>query len=97
MHIVRNDTFDATGTFLQGKITTNQEALRFAFGPPTYLDGDKTTTEWCVEIDGVLCTIYDWKQEDTPWGDYAWHIGGHSYKSVEAVESVLNICVGDFV
>jgi len=96
MNIVNSDQINATGTYLQGKVTTTQETLRFAFGDPTYvMGGDKTTTEWVLEIEGVVCTIYDWKLKDTPWSEYAWHVGGKDYRSVEAVQAVLDICMED--
>ena len=78
------------GTSLQGYVTTTYRTLKDAFGIPHIFDGDKTNVEWVLLIDGVLATIYDWKEDRVPHGEYQWHIGGHSTNAVELVQSVLD-------
>lgn len=69
-------------------------------GPDDY-GGDKTTCEWYVDRDGktlrnietsdmdkVLFSVYDWKEERTPRGQYCWHIGGH-FEDVDAIRKMI--------
>jgi hypothetical protein len=82
-----------SGTSYQGEIDTNYSRLVEVFGEPSYGPNEpgKVTCEWGLEIDGVLCTIYDWKEYDeTPMGDYEWHIGGDSQEAVRKVYEALN-------
>ena len=61
----------------------------------------KTTCEWGVDRDGntlridemsdmnkVLFTVYDWKVDETPRGQYCWHIGGRG-DEVDAIRKVI--------
>ena len=41
------------------------------------------------DYDTVQATIYDWKEVETPFGDYEWHVGGFSYDALELVERVI--------
>ena len=43
------------------------------------------------DFDYVTATIYDWKEQSTPMGQYRWHIGGNSHDAVEAVETALGV------
>jgi hypothetical protein len=84
-----------SGSSFQGEVTATYEELVEKFGEPNFgpdenSDG-KVTCEWGVEIDGVICTIYDWKvYGDTPRGYYDWHIGGYNKKAYEKVAGVMN-------
>jgi hypothetical protein len=82
------------GGSLKGYVLTNFRTLCETFGTPTYgpFDAaDKVTCEWkIVTGEGLLVTIYDWKEGETPMGDYEWHIGGHSFENVEWVGRMLN-------
>ena len=82
------------GSSLQGYIKTTFADLVEKFGKPDVIDLDKSTAEWCVEFcvdlgDGdtgyVNATIYDWKTDSTPMGEYDWHIGGFNFGAVECV------------
>lgn len=100
-----SEAVDVNGTSLMGTVKTDYATLVEKFGEPTYTSfGDKVTAEWTLEfavdadngslgedgnIDYVTATIYDWKELETPMGEYNWHIGGYSFESVEAVESAL--------
>lgn len=81
----------ANGTHLEGYVNAHYHQLVEAFGEPTYTSGgDKTTVEWIIEFeDGEVATIYDWKQYDTPFGEYDWHIGGFNNSVVERVQFVV--------
>ena len=35
--------------------------------------------------DGTVATIYDWKEDETPLGDYDWHIGGKTPRAFDRV------------
>jgi hypothetical protein len=86
-----------SGTSLQGYVNTTYDTLVAKFGEPTLIDGDKITVEWVLtfkvvkdideDFEYVTATIYDWKEERTPMGQYRWHIGGNSHDAVEAVET----------
>lgn len=76
-------------TGLVGYIMTDYKTLVSKLGKPHFLgDGDKTTCEWQIVIDGVVATIYDWKEHETPMGRYNWHIGGKN-KLAEALVNRL--------
>jgi len=61
-------------------------------------DGYKTDNEWVREIDGVVVTIYNYKNgqnyngytDGTPtWEIRDWHIGGRSQAAVEVVRALF--------
>lgn len=79
-----------SGTSLQGYVSTTYDTLKDAFGMHHYDGGDKTNVTWVLLIDGVLATIYDWKEDRVPHEEYQWHIGGHSTEAVELVQSVVD-------
>jgi hypothetical protein len=87
-------TLKANGTCLQGTITTTFDKLEKTFGEPLYPNsGDgKVICEWVLEFeDGSIATIYCWKVRQVPLGEYDWHIGGHSEKSVDHVKKLLDM------
>ena len=82
------------GTSLQGYIKTTYDEIVEVFGEPRYTGGDdKVTTEWDLEFEGddeyVVATIYDWKLDKTPFGEYRWHIGGHFAFAAEVVSQFM--------
>ena len=80
------------GTCLQGQIKdTSYNELRYCFGEPHYSDmtNDQITKEWVITIEGVVCTIYDWRRGRTPLRDTVWNVGGTSKLSARLVESYL--------
>ena len=80
-----NIPMDVAGTCLQGNINTSYRRLVETFGEPTLTDSEdgKTQVEWHIAFtDGVIATIYDWKQTTNPDSVREWHIGGHSMASV---------------
>ena len=97
---IENQSGDAniSGTSLMGYIKTNYSDLVKCFGEPDLHRGDKTTCEWHIEFTVVdeyadeipiTATIYDWKLDDTPYGEYDWHIGGHGHDAVELVHQAM--------
>ncbi len=70
-------TLDINGTCLQGYITITLVDLLKTLGEPTRCDLDKVTVEWSFKThDGVVFTIYDYKEDVTPTRSYDWHVGG---------------------
>jgi len=72
---------NANMTGFKGEFPITFAELVEIFGAPKYgpnADLDKTTCEWALTFeDGTIATIYDYKTNQTPMGEYAWHIGGH--------------------
>lgn len=90
-YTVLDSTSEADGTSLQGYIACSYSLLVELFGTPTKGDGYKTQVEWVVKTDdGVLFTIYDWKETVDPLNITEWHIGGNSIKAIEAVHDIVN-------
>ena len=90
MEFVNSDSVDINGTSLQGYVVTTFKELVNTFGAPTYgeeFSGDgKVSCEWVLQFsDGTVATIYDYKEDATPMGEYSWHIGGQSIDSVNRV------------
>jgi hypothetical protein len=93
------DDIPYAGTSLQGYITTSYDKLVEAFGQPDMEQGDKTTCEWHIEFivydedEGefpMYATVYDWKVDNTPYGEYKWHIGGHSTDAEDLVHQAMD-------
>ena len=79
------------GSCLQGYITRNVsfETLKKLFGEGIEGDGGKVQWEWLVRIDGVFCTIYDWKSESPIEEQAFWNIGGKSEEAADKVNAVI--------
>lgn len=100
-----SEAVNVNGTSLMGYVSTTYDTLVEKFGEPTYTDcGDKVNTEWCLEfevdadngsvgedgnIEYVTATIYDWKVDATPYGEYNWHVGGTSEESYDCVIAAM--------
>jgi hypothetical protein len=92
MRTIKYQNIDkVNGTSLKGYMVTTYEALVNKLGNPNRgPSGDKKTDcEWVVDIDGEVCTIYNWKTGGIPEGTYRWHIGGHSSNAVKFLEEVM--------
>ena len=75
--------YDIVGTSLQGRIDTSYQRLVEVFGKPTLYTDDETdgkvSCEWVVKFsDGIVATIYDWKEDISYQGVTDWHVGGHT-------------------
>ena len=87
---VTNNYRDSNMTSLQGYVETTYDTLVAVFGEPLR-GGDKTTVEWILKFeDGTVATIYDWKEYDTPMGEYDWHVGGNKRIAAALVQEVLD-------
>lgn len=87
---------DTNGSSLKGYVSATYNDLFKVFGSPIYGPSasyeDKVTCEWNLKSeDGVIFTIYDWKEERTPLDVYDWHIGGFTEDAVKVVEKALRI------
>lgn len=82
---------DVNGTHLIGTVITTFDKLKEAFGTP-FSGCDKTTAEWAIELPKIkaVATIYDWKTEETPMGEYEWHVGSHN-KNPEVIRMIEKI------
>ena len=75
------------GTSLQGYMNASFEQLTKAFGTPDTKgssDG-KVKHLWVRDIDGVLCTIYDYKEDLNTGKIENWHVGGEAKASHQLV------------
>lgn len=79
-----------TGTGLQGYINATFEQLTKVFGEPNIMkDYDKVTHLWVLNIEGVIATIYDYKQNLNTGKAENWHIGGKQKIAVKLIEQIL--------
>jgi len=92
--------FTSTGnsnmTSLKGEFPITFAELAEIFGRPKYgpncYDLDKVTCEWVLTFDdGTIATIYDYKTNQTPMGEYEWHIGGHDARAyTHVVDEIIH-------
>lgn len=76
LHYQRQTSNVATGTSFQGHVYAKYSDLVSAFGTPELDRHDKTPHLWVISIEGVICTIYDYKDNLETDAVEAWHIGG---------------------
>ena len=68
-----------SGTHLQGYIRASGAELIRKLGQPQEGDGYKVFSEWTIESDNGVVTIYDWKQWNMLDESVStWNIGGHN-------------------
>ena len=81
-------------TCLQGEIHIGFYDLVDIFGDPEDVSSTgKSDVQWSIEIDGVVATIYNWKNGPAYTGDdsieveriHDWNIGGHTQSTVSLV------------
>jgi len=90
------------GTCGQGNLRVNYTTLKKIFGKPSINNGNgkssKIRKEWIISIDGVVCTIYDWKQGydytkpkgGMPFKHTRWSVGGSHPISRRLVQGVID-------
>ena len=90
------------GTSGQGNLRVDYTTLKKIFGKPSINNGNgkgsKIRKEWIISIDGVVCTIYDWKQGydytkpkgGMPFKDTRWSVGGSHPISRRLVQGVID-------
>lgn len=84
------------GTYLQGYLNASYEEIVSVLGQPIH-PVEKVDASWDFEIDGVVVTLYNWKNGQIYNGPKAppveklksWNIGGHDSKAVEAVSELF--------
>ena len=85
----------------QGNIRADYATLKKVFGNPTIEDGNgdgKIRKYWIIKIDGIVCTIYDWKQGydytkpkgGMPLKRTRWSVGGSHPISRRLVQGVID-------
>lgn len=82
------------GSSNQGYIRANFDELTKAFGyPETFGDREtdgKVKHLWTVNVEGVIITIYDYKQDLNTGKTENWHIGGYEKIAPRLIEQILN-------
>tara|TARA_B100002019_G_scaffold9148_1_gene7222 strand:- start:5995 stop:6321 length:327 start_codon:yes stop_codon:yes gene_type:complete len=94
-----DSSIDVNGTSHQGAISETFENLLKVFGTPMGASDDgKVDVEWNIMFnDGVVATIYNWKNGPASMGingtnpvdNKTWHIGGKTISAVYDVEEIL--------
>ena len=81
----------ANGTCGQGTIETTYKELKAVFGQPTGGSADgKVRKSWCFHIDGIVCTIYDWKTGRTALSRIRhWSVGGSTPLSIKLIRLAI--------
>ena len=87
---------NTNGTSLRGHFQMPYAKLVELIGVPNAAsDGYKTDVEWAFERDGVVATIYNWKNGPnyTGCGNIEdideWNVGGHSSDAMDGVSLLL--------
>ena len=96
MYDLIDSNVPVSGTSLQGTVKCTYEDLVETLGEPHIQGGDKTTAEWSLLFDDddgfkYSATIYDWKTDSTPMGEYDWHVGGYGREAVWAVHDLMGV------
>lgn len=88
--VKRASLSDINGTSLQGYVIATYAELKTLFGEPDRPSDDgKVENGWMLNIDGVICTIYDYKENLRTRNPERWHVGGKTPLSVELVDSIV--------
>ena len=87
---------NTNGTSLQGEFCFPYSWMVDFFGEPNGdSDGYKTDVEWWFECNGVVATIYNWKDGPNYTGGgrvedlTEWHIGGHDGRAIELIRALM--------
>ena len=90
LHYQRQTSNVASGTGLQGYCRATYAQLVAAFGEPEIMsDYDKVTHQWVLNIEGVIATIYDYKEDLKTGNAEDWHIGGKQKIAERLVNQAL--------
>ena len=83
-------TIPSIGTSYQGEINIKHTTLKKLFGEPLLGDGYKVQEEWGIVFnDGLVATIYDWKEDCLPEHVTCWHIGGRDFEAVARIDEII--------
>ena len=88
---------NTNGTSLRGQFDMQYAKLVEIIGEPNgESDGYKTDVEWAFERDGVVATVYNWKDGPNYTGGgriedlTEWHIGGHDERAVQLINELIH-------
>lgn len=90
-HEVQTTNQQPDRTSKQGTLIATYAQLVNAFGEPNgepTIDG-KVTNSWIITVDGLLCTIYDYKENLNNGKIALWHVGGKAKACVQLVTEAL--------
>ncbi len=77
-----------SGSHLQGYLDISYKSLVSILGEPLLGSGDKNQVEWHIEDNGVIATIYDWKDYRNPKDIDLWNIGGFNQKALILIKKL---------
>ena len=87
---------NTNGTSLRGHFQMPYAKLVEAIGEPNDIsDGYKTDVEWSFQRNGVVATVYNWKNGPNYTGSGRiedltdWNIGGHDGRAVELIRALM--------
>ena len=94
MKIVKTNK-SVSGTSFHGDIiTASFNELVKAFGTAQCHGGDKSMHDWQLECQGIVFTIYDWKEiidpASAPDREFDWHIGAFDAVDSANVRAAVN-------
>ena len=94
MQIEKADRSEVIGTSLRGAVDIGYSELVEKLGEPHDTEGDKTKAEWAFVVDGVIVTIYDYKNHGRSLHSIRdWHVGGKESDALDAAEKLLGMTV----
>lgn len=91
----QDDLINVTGTWLLTTINLPFDRVARVLGDPIRFNADegdgKVRVEWDIQFDdGLVATIYDWKEHNRKPEDVTdWHIGGRGFEVVQRVYDLL--------
>lgn len=91
----QDDLINVTGTWLLTTINLPFYTVVGVLGDPMRFKADegdgKVRVEWDIQFeDGLVATIYDWKEHNrAPEEVTDWHIGGRGFEVVQRVYDLL--------
>lgn len=76
---------------LQGYISVSYDRLVETLGEPTYRNGDKTSCEWVLKVNGEEICVYDYKWECTQDDRiFDFHVGGYRPEAVQVLKRLVS-------
>lgn len=91
MNYTNHPTNKIKGTAKQGTVSATYQDLQYFFGEALLTPGTdfKTNHLWAVEIEGILCTIYDYRENLATGKVEEWHVGGNVSAAPFLVAAIL--------
>lgn len=91
MNTFKRITDTKTVTGLRGYVKTDYATLVKIFGEPEGPSSDgKVNNYWIIKFsDGIIGTIYDYKENLKNKGETEWHIGGTIYEPVDRITELV--------